>query len=401
MCENNENSLDLNEIPIRAMSLSVRHQLSQYLNGEQLITTSNGLSRDYRGLAQLMGFSYTLVNNIMRTTDPLNSLFDTYQNRSDATFGQLVQMVEQIERFDIIDDMTPALLNDAKHYLKDKQLKRTSIQRPDLMTVCEPQPQPLITYDAYVCYSDKDFDFVQELSEFLESPEIGLRLFIRDRDMCLGSWAYESFAQLMDRQCNKALIVLSPDFLECPECDFQTAFATGLAIEQRNRKLIPIIYRKCDLPPIVRMLTKIDLTRNTDKPNSNGHIHWSYKRLVDSIRSNAFNNSIVYRQNSRSEYSRPTLLQLPSNSSNSSTDSPLISIETIDESISLPSVCPSPTAPALVSTQSSICSSINSEMSDKSDNSESIPILSAQKDKNSKKPNHKKWIQSFKQKFKS
>lgn len=214
--------------------------------------------------------------------------------------------------------------------------------------------------------------------------------------MSLGSWAYESFAQVIDCQCSKVLIILSPDFLECPECDFQTAFATGLAIEQRNRKLIPIIHKKCDLPPIIRMITKIDLSRGTDTPE------WSWIRLINSIRSNVINNSIVYRQTSGSDNPRPTLLQLPSNGSNSSNESNFISIETIDESFnSMQSMGPSPTAPPLVTTQSSICSSINSEKSDKSDNSDCLPIIKSESNKSSKKSNHKTWIQSFKQKFKS
>ena len=211
--------------------------------------------------------------------------------------------------------------------------------------------------------------------------QLGLRLFIRDRDLCLGSWAYESFAQVIDRQCRKVLIILSPDFLNCPECGFQTMFATGLAIEQRNRKLIPIIYKKCDLPPIVRMLTKIDMTRCSDTTD------WSWNRLVSSIRNGVINDSNVYRQDSRTD--RPTLFELPS-----------IPLDSPNESLVS---FPSPTAPPLISTQSSICSSINSEISDKSYNSESDPILSSET-KSQKKVNQKKWIQSFnpfKQKFKS
>lgn len=125
-CESNEFDCNLSEIPIRALTLSTRHQLSQYLNSEQYITTSKGLSRDYRGLAQLMGFSYSIMNFVLKTTDPLNSLLEMYENRSEATFDKLLQMLEQIERFDIIDDLKPILLNDAKHYLNLKQSKRSS-----------------------------------------------------------------------------------------------------------------------------------------------------------------------------------------------------------------------------------------------------------------------------------
>lgn len=119
--QNNEIECDLSEVPIRALSMCSRHQLSQYLNAEQLITTSDGLSRDYRGLAQLMGFTYAVVNNILRTNDPFNSLLQMFQNRSEANVKYLLEMIEKIGRFDVIDDLTPMLLTDAKHYLMNRK----------------------------------------------------------------------------------------------------------------------------------------------------------------------------------------------------------------------------------------------------------------------------------------
>ncbi len=116
----NEINIDLKEVPIRALSLSTRHQLSLYLNGEQVITTTDGLCRDYRGLAQLMGFSYSVVNSISQSNDPFNSLIEKFQNRSNTSFEQFFKMIEQIGRFDIIDDMEHIILSDAKQYLKNK-----------------------------------------------------------------------------------------------------------------------------------------------------------------------------------------------------------------------------------------------------------------------------------------
>lgn len=209
-----------------------------------------------------------------------------------------------------------------------------------------------------------------------------MRLFIRDRDLLLGQWAYESFAHLIESQCKRVLIILSPEFLDCPECEFQTVFATGLAIEQRNRKLIPVIYKKCDLPPIIKMLTKIDMTRGY-----NSH-EWSWNRLVNSIMP-----AIDYR-------SKEKCLELPSVASNAN-DSQMISIQTINDSIiTLPSVCPLPTAPPMVSTESRNNSLITTQISEVKDDLESASLLSPENSRNSKKLNRKKWIQSIKQKFK-
>lgn len=136
-----------------------------------------------------------------------------------------------------------------------------------------------IWYDAYVCYADSDIDFVKKLSDYLESPQIGYRLFIRDRDLLGGNWVYESFAQLIESQCRRVIIVLSPDFLQCADCKFQSQYAAGLAIEKRSRMLIPIIYRSCpELPSMVRMLSKIDMSGSI-----NSVPKWTLDRLVKSI----------------------------------------------------------------------------------------------------------------------
>lgn len=135
-----------------------------------------------------------------------------------------------------------------------------------------------IWYDAYVCYADTDIEFVHRLANYLESPKIGFRLFIRDRDLLGGNWVYETFAKLIETQCHRMIIILSPDFLQCPDCKFQSQFAAGLAIEQCSRKLIPIIYKQCNLPSMIRLLSKIDMSGGQTIPE------WSMNRLVRSIR---------------------------------------------------------------------------------------------------------------------
>jgi hypothetical protein len=199
----------------------------------------------------------------------------------------------------------------------------------------------------------------------------------------LGTWAYEEFAQFIQTQCRKVIIILSPDFIGCPECEFQSTFATGLAIEQRNRRLIPLIYKRCELPPIIRMLTKIDMTRGISEDSED----WSLKRLVNSIKYN----ETVYRKS----HNYLALQELPSNSPQ------IVSIRSIpnESLISLPSVCPIPTAPPMMSINS-VNNSIISETLDTNERIGSASNLSEESNSAPKKINHKTWIQTIKQKFK-
>ena len=157
--------IDLSSVPIRALSLSTRHRLSEYLNVEQYITTSSGLSRDYRGIAQMMGFSYAIMDSTLRTSDSFNHLLSLYQNRSDATLQSLLLMLEKIERFDVIDDMTPILLKDADYYIKRYKSQNSDQSMPSIES---PIISEVVLYDAYVCYADNDKQFVEQLSNFLE-----------------------------------------------------------------------------------------------------------------------------------------------------------------------------------------------------------------------------------------
>jgi len=143
-------------------------------------------------------------------------------------------------------------------------------------------------YDAYICYADEDVQFVSFLAQYLESSQIGLRLFIRDRDLLVGSMKYDAFTYLIEKRCNYMVIVLTPDFLKSPECDFQARFATGLQIEQRSRKLIPIILKACEIPSCIRYVSKIDFSRGDSK------WEWIWRKLITSISSkpillNSFN----------------------------------------------------------------------------------------------------------------
>lgn len=137
--------------------------------------------------------------------------------------------------------------------------------------------EELIKYDAYVSYVDSDLPFVQELCNYLEGPDINLRLFIRGRDLLMGSLEYADFTELMAKQCDKLLLILSPEFLESAECEFQMKFTVSLQISERQRRLIPIIHRGCELPPIIKYFSKIDLSRGSQIPN------WTWQKLVTSL----------------------------------------------------------------------------------------------------------------------
>lgn len=260
----------LSSFTVRNLPISRRLQLSGYLNSEQILLADNGLARDYRGIAQQLQFNSLEMGKLARMLDPFEGML-TYQRVSKLPVDELLRLILNIGRYDVLDDTVDGLLDDLKieqgKSANDQLLLYDSANCPDK-----------IWYDAYVCYADSDLDFVQTLVTHLET--LGLRLYIRERDQIGGEWVYESFSRLIKHQCRHVLVILSPEFLQCSDCAFQSQLATGLAIETRSRLLIPIIYKHCEIPSIIKFLTKIDMTRYGLGGASS---EWAMNRLIRSI----------------------------------------------------------------------------------------------------------------------
>ncbi|XP_053213157.1 myeloid differentiation primary response protein MyD88-like [Panonychus citri] len=283
--------VDLSVIPLRALRMKSRTLLSKCLNAIQIIPAESGLPRDYRGIADLFGLDNPLVSTIERSEDPVKMILENVEKelKLDQLTGQktpysindLIEHLESIERFDVIDDCQEFFIEDGKFFVNKMNKLSCKGIKSDSLSIFENRDsnEEDVHYDAYVCYADEDLDFVTFLSEYLESQQIGLRLFIRDRDLLLGTMRYDAYTKLIEKRCNYVIIILTPDFVESEECKYQTLFATDLAIQERERKLIPIIWRPCNIPPFVRLMSKIDFSRRDSK------WEWIWRKLIFSISS--------------------------------------------------------------------------------------------------------------------
>lgn len=270
-------------IPLKAINMSSRSILSKSLNIEQIIPSKDGHQRDYRGLAQLMEFPYNDLVRVQKSNDPTKVLFDSFLSTikgHQSSIKDLILMLETIERYDVIDDVLESLGGDLKAF-KDREQKLSIFKSTS--EVCDltidDQNDKKSVYDAYVCYADADLEFVAFLAKFLESPDINLKLYIRERDPLIGNMEMEGFIEVLQSRCKRMLIVLSPDFLSSNECVFQSNVAQSLATnERKSRMLVPVIYKRCEVPTSINMLTKVDLSRANDT-----RLDWIWRRLVLSL----------------------------------------------------------------------------------------------------------------------
>lgn len=318
----------LNYIPLHYLTPAELSSLTQALNMEQLIPTEDGLARDYRGLAELMGFSSAEIETrFKRAYNPTKSLIDAYTSanfdslnsvrndnniessmssrRQPVTVNDLLKFIERIERFDVIDDFMPTLIDLATRYKPNGEFSFTKQQQQHQLALVARNAQQysssessdssepnilvnnftrltvddtqydMILYDAFVCFAPEDFHYAQELVALMEKH--GKRLAVAD-DLLPGQFEFDALAQLIDSRCKKVIIILTPNFTRSRECEFQTKYASEIAIKAGYPKIIPVLYEACDdqmLPPMIRVISKIDMTNRSNT--------WQLNKLLRSL----------------------------------------------------------------------------------------------------------------------
>ncbi|XP_071941259.1 myeloid differentiation primary response protein MyD88-like [Antedon mediterranea] len=254
------------DVPAVALSVGSRNKLSRNLNYAQ------SLGNNWKALADELEFEYIDICNMERESDPTGELICAWSGKEDATISALIRALQEIQRYDVLTAVKDSFEKDARRW------KEKRVQVPDVSPGTLEEGE---LYDAFICYTEKDYPFVMQMMEKLEqsrSPsEPPLKLCVDFRDILPGeSWANVS-VNLIDKRCKRMIIVLSPDFEGTPQCDFQTKFALSLPPGSQTRRIVPIKYRQCNVPQILAHLTVIDFTRKELRL-------WFWERLAQTLR---------------------------------------------------------------------------------------------------------------------
>lgn len=303
----------LEKIPLTLLNHADLSEITQALNLKQLIPNLSGLSRDYRGIAELMGFSLVEIRTkFKRAYNPTRSLIDAFISKDpQANLNTLVKMIETIERFDVLDDFLPNLIKLASIQFNEQQQhhhQRQQLQHPlnfrsqlsaieqnesldnETISTCNGTPNlvndlnrltfhdnacSIIHYDAFICFAPEDCQYAQELIYSLE--ERGAKVATAD-DLLPGHFEHEALMRLIDVRCRKVIIILTPNFSKSKECEFQTKFASEVGFKTRVTKIIPVVYETLDdstLPRMIQVSTKIDMNC--------GQRQWQLERLIRAL----------------------------------------------------------------------------------------------------------------------
>ncbi|EGI65212.1 PREDICTED: myeloid differentiation primary response protein MyD88 isoform X3 [Acromyrmex echinatior] len=266
-------TIDLSTVPLVAATVASRQVIATMLNPVKVLPSDNGLPRDWRGLAHQLEFNSKFVSMLVSHSDPTMRIFTelTDKNKKDFTIKDFQAMMEQMDRWDIIDDTEALFQSDAEKYLEHQQRAQVSADPMDECT-----DKKILTlddihrlkqglapqyYDAFLLYAEEDIVFVKEMIEKLEI-QFKLKLCLKDRDLVAGlEFEHEAVMELISERCNRLLIIVSPNLMTHSANKFFLNYTQALSIEKRQRKIIPCIYKSCDLPFQLKYIFNLDYNR--------------------------------------------------------------------------------------------------------------------------------------------
>uniref|UniRef100_A0A8C2PLB2 Myeloid differentiation primary response protein MyD88 n=1 Tax=Capra hircus TaxID=9925 RepID=A0A8C2PLB2_CAPHI len=270
-----------------ALNVRVRRRLSLFLNVRAPVAA------DWTVLAEAMDFEYLEIQQLEKYADPTSRLLDDWQRRPGASVGRLLELLAKLGREDVLMELGPSIEEDCQKYILKQQQEASekplqvdsidsSIPRINDMAGITIRDDPLGQkpeyFDAFICYCPSDIEFVHEMIRQLEQTNYRLKLCVSDRDVLPGTCVWSIASELIEKRCRRMVVVVSDEYLQSKECDFQTKFALSLSPGAHQKRLIPIKYKpmKKEFPSILRFITVCDYTNPCTQ-------NWFWTRLAKAL----------------------------------------------------------------------------------------------------------------------
>lgn len=99
--------IDLNQVPVSALTGQTRIQLSCMLNKHKILLSDSGNFRDWRGLFICLEIDSLHWSGIDKETDPTKKILQIFEQKpiDIANLRTLQDILGQIDRWDIVDDL--------------------------------------------------------------------------------------------------------------------------------------------------------------------------------------------------------------------------------------------------------------------------------------------------------
>jgi hypothetical protein len=116
-------------------------------------------------------------------------------------------------------------------------------------------------YDVFISYSHKDKVWVRNiLLPTLENNKIKVAIDFRDFEP--GAPSIMEMERVV-KESRKVLLVLTPNYLNSAWSEFESTMISTLDPGARQRRILPILLQKCDIPLRINHITYVDFTDPT------------------------------------------------------------------------------------------------------------------------------------------
>ncbi|XP_062550965.1 myeloid differentiation primary response protein MyD88 [Armigeres subalbatus] len=263
--------VDLSKVPLSALNHRTYQLLSALLNRKKIFKSEDGYCRDWRGLFQALKLENHLLAELESHKNPTKRLLDIWEESSKgANLKQLQEFLGIIDRWDVLDDSSKLIYNDAETFLSKKSNQTSTIQTEEL-GYSEGTDEDIITrddtrqkkqfYDAFILFADADIEFATKIMERMEERK--LKLCVKDRDLLAGiTFEHEAIIKLITERCRRLVVVISREFLKSSLNNFFVMYAQALQIDQKKRKIIPCVYERLELPANLKFYFILDYKRS-------------------------------------------------------------------------------------------------------------------------------------------
>lgn len=99
-----DTTVDLQAIPLSALRLKSRNSLAIYLDALKILPSTDGLSRDWRGVCHLSALTNQYESFLSSKVNPTLELIKILEKEPHHTFASFRKILGDIDRWDVVDD---------------------------------------------------------------------------------------------------------------------------------------------------------------------------------------------------------------------------------------------------------------------------------------------------------
>ncbi|XP_044178950.1 myeloid differentiation primary response protein MyD88-like isoform X2 [Acropora millepora] len=219
----------------------------------ELLQPLKPFGKDYRGLADSLGFNVQFIDWLGSTNEPVVRLLNHIEN---IKITNVISHLEEMGRQDAAEDLrqfeelthSPGELEEHRRRIDDTEDRPTTHKR----------------YDAFVCFAAQDKQFLKKLVTTMEAQPYNLRLCYTERDFLGGGCYLENAALAIEQRCKKFVVLLSKNYDGSDGAVYESQIAITLEPGAQQQRIIPILledeYRKT-IPKPMAHLTYLDYPR--------------------------------------------------------------------------------------------------------------------------------------------